>query len=81
MSKKPRMADVFDVWGWPPSPLDKLPRKHLNTLRAYVKAITEQAYTTGYDNGLDEGLCKVSMVCAAELKRERARMFKRTQRR
>ena len=78
--KKVRRDDPFSVWGHPPSPLDKLPPKHLNTLRGYVLAVTEQAYTIGYDNGLVEGLTKLSMVAAAELKRERERMFKRTSR-
>ncbi len=73
---KAKKADPFDVWGKPPEPLDKLPRKHLAALRRYVEEVTDRSYRTGHDNGLVEGLCKISMVAAAELKEQRNRMFK-----
>lgn len=73
---KPSKADPFSVWGFPPSPLDKLPRKHLNVLRRYVEDVANKSYRTAYDNGLVEGLCKISMTAAAELKAQRNRMFK-----
>ncbi len=78
---KPTKADPFSVWGAPPAPLDKLPPKHLKALRRYVEEVTDQAYRIAYDNGLVEGLCKISMTAAAELKAERLRMFKSNRRR
>ncbi len=78
---KPSKADPFDVWGAPPPPLDKLPKKHLNALRRYVDDVTSRSYRLAYDNGLVEGLCKISMTAAAELKAQRLRMFKSNSRR
>lgn len=73
---KARKADPFDVWGSPPPPLDKLPPKCLAALRRYVEDVAGRSYRIAYDNGLVEGLCKISMVAAAELKTQREKMLK-----
>lgn len=76
MKRKPIKADPFSVWGPPPEPLGRLPKKHLATLRHYVESVTHKAYETGYDNGLVEGYTTVSLLAAAKLKQERNRMFR-----
>lgn len=64
------------AWGKPPAPLDKLPPKHLATLRRYVESVADKSHRIAYDNGLVEGLCKISMTAAAELKTHREKMLK-----
>jgi hypothetical protein len=71
-----RKSDPFETWGKPPAPLDGLPKKHLDALRRYVESVANKSYRTAYDNGLVEGLCKISMTAAAELRAQRNRMRK-----
>ena len=74
--RKPSKADPFDVWGTPPPPLDRLPPKHLKALRRYVESVAGKAHRVAHSNGLVEGLCKISMIAAAELKAHRDQMFR-----
>lgn len=68
-------ADPFDVWGWPPNILLKgLSPKQTETLRRYVSSVTEKSYRIAYDNGLIEGLTKISLVASMEMKKQRDRM-------
>lgn len=76
MTRKPTKADPFAVWGKPPAPLDKLPPKHLGALRRYVEGVTGKAYRVAYDNGLVEGLTKISLMVSVEVKKQRDRTFK-----
>ena len=70
-----RKADIFSVWGVPSDPILKgMTARQIKLLKSYVEGTTGQAYTTGYDNGFVEGICKLSSTAAKELKKQRDRM-------
>lgn len=78
MVKKPNnAADPFDVWGWPPANLLKgLSQNQVHVLRRYVSVVSDNAYRMAYDNGFIEGLTKLSLTAAVEMKKQRDRMLK-----
>jgi hypothetical protein len=68
-------ADIFSVWGVPSDAILKgMSTRQIKLLKSYIEGTTGQAYRMGYDNGLVEGLCKISSTAASELKKQRDRM-------
>lgn len=70
-----RKANIFSVWGMPSDAILKgMSARQIKLLKSYIEGTTGQAYTTGYDNGFVEGICRVSSTAAKELKKQRVRM-------
>jgi hypothetical protein len=84
--KKPTKADPFSVWGMPPKGmLHGLSNRQIDQIKAYVSKVAGNAYTfgheQGFDNGLIEAMCKVSLLSAREMKEQQSRTFARTEKR